>query len=103
MTRRTICALALASLLFLPSCFTLGLWGFDQTLERDPSSGQLESTANYDETTEWSWELLGFRLLFTPVTLVLDCATAPIQAWWFGTGEDDDEPSRAGFHDDQRR
>ena len=101
MTRPMFRALALALLLFLPSCFTLGLWGFDQTVERDPATGEHSSITTYDETTEWSWELLGFRLLFTPITLALDCATAPIQAWWFGTAEAEERDR--GFHVDQRR
>ena len=101
MTRPMFRALTLALLLSLPSCFTLGLWGFDQTVERDPATGEHSSITTYDETTEWSWELLGFRLLFTPITLALDCATAPIQAWWFGTAEADERDR--GFHVDQRR
>ena len=54
MTRPMFRALALALLLFLPSCFTLGLWGFDQTVERDPATSEHSSITTYDETTEWS-------------------------------------------------
>ncbi|MGC6488283.1 MAG: hypothetical protein ACON4Z_11605 [Planctomycetota bacterium] len=104
MSRRRWTALALAACLTLPSCFTMTLWGFEPDAEQDRWTGETERTMTYDDETEWSWELLGVRLLGTPFALALDCLTAPVQAWWFG----DDEPGERsrrdrGYHVDQRR
>ena len=51
---------ATALLLFvltLPSCFTLGLWGFEREDEVDPFTGEQDSVMAYDPETEWSWKL----------------------------------------------
>ena len=93
-------ALMLVGLLFLPSCFTMALWGFDHERERDRDTGETSSSFSYDQATEWSWELLGVRLLGTPFALALDCLTAPVQAFFLA--DDDDGPDR-GYHVDQRR
>ncbi len=76
----------------LCSCFTLGLWGFEQEDDADPVTGE-EALFAYDEETRWSWELLGLRILLTPVTLCLDCVTAPVQCFLWG-GDDDDDHCR---------
>jgi hypothetical protein len=72
--------LASSLLLACSSCFTMLLWGFESTDEVDPCTGEVEDGLEYDEDTEWSWELFGLRVLLTPVTLALDCLTCPIQA-----------------------
>ncbi|MCB9877814.1 MAG: hypothetical protein H6835_09455 [Planctomycetes bacterium] len=79
----------LALLLSLSSCFTLGLWGFAPETEVD-ADGNEQQVAVYDQETEWSWGLLGVRLLLTPLTVLLDFATAPVQVWFWGS--DDDAP-----------
>jgi|GEM_PF-5892051 len=99
MKRRLLMPLAFAVLLLLPSCFTFGLWGFELDSERDSQSGRVENSMSYDSETEWSWELLAFRLLLTPVALGLDCLTAPLQVWLWGEGDDNapgsNEPRRS--------
>lgn len=84
------------------------LWGFEPDSERDGRTGETERSMSYDAESEWSWELLGLRLLGTPFALALDCLTAPVQAWWFDDDDDDRGPRRsarrdAGYHYDQRR
>jgi hypothetical protein len=107
--RRLLAACLLGALLALPSCFTMTLWGFELDSEQDRWTGESEQSMSYDPETEWSWKLLGVRLLGTPFALALDCLTAPVQAWWFGAEEDEDRDERArgrgypGYHDDQRR
>tara|TARA_R110002073_G_scaffold143864_1_gene295841 strand:+ start:1280 stop:1519 length:240 start_codon:yes stop_codon:yes gene_type:complete len=76
----------LALLLTLPSCFTMTVWGFNVEQDAD----EQESAMVYDEDTEWSWKLFGLRVLVTPVALVLDCATAPLQVFFLGKNDDDD-------------
>ncbi len=76
-------------LLALSSCFTMAVWGFDTESRRDPFTGASEATYTYDEETQWSWELFLGRVLVTPVTLLLDCLTAPAQIWLFGDGDDE--------------
>jgi hypothetical protein len=61
----------------LSSCFTLGLWGFAPEDDADPATGC--ESYSYDPETPWSWGLLGLRVLLTPLTLCLDCLTAPLQ------------------------
>lgn len=85
----TVCALST----LLCSCFTMGLWGFLPEDDTDPITGDEETAFAYDEETEWSWELLGLRVLLTPVTLCLDCVTAPVQCFLWG-GDDDDDHCR---------
>ena len=102
MTRRGCAALALSALLLLPSCFTFGLWGFELQSEREARTGRTEHAMRYDPDTEWSWELLGMRLLGTPFALALDCLTAPVQAY-FLVDEDEDDGRDHGYHVDQRR
>ena len=93
--RRGLAAGALCCLLFLPSCFTFGLWGFELDAERDHASGRDERVMRYDPDTEWSWELFGFRLICTPVALALDCLTMPVQVFLWGD-DGDHEPDRGG-------
>jgi len=95
-------ALSLVGLLLLPSCFTMTLWGFDHEREQDRYTGETSSSFSYDQETEWSWELLGMRLLGTPFALALDCLTAPVQAY-FLVDEDEDDGRDHGYHVDQRR
>lgn len=78
-------------LLLLSSCFTLGLWGFEPKTERNVVTGKTETSFAYDSDTEWSWSLFFQRLLWTPVTLAVDCLTAPVQAWLFDDDDDSDD------------
>ena len=88
-TIRLVRAVTASLLLFaLSSCFTAALWGFDADSERDPVTGKEEAVFEYDTDTEWSWPLFFGRVLGTPVTLCLDCLTAPVQAWWFEDADD---------------
>lgn len=66
--------------LLASSCFTMGLWGFLPQEEFDPCTGQSETVYEYDDETRWSWELVGLRLLLTPLSLGLDLVTSPVQA-----------------------
>ena len=75
-------------LLALSSCFTMAVWGFEVESKRDAVTGAREAAYTYDEETEWSWALFFGRVLVTPVTLCLDCLTAPVQLWLFGDGDD---------------
>ena len=93
MRGRRRAALSLVGLLLLPSCFTMALWGFDHERGQDRYTGETSSSFSYDQETEWSWELLGMRLLGTPFALALDCLTAPLQAFLWG---DADEHATAG-------
>jgi hypothetical protein len=83
----------------LCSCFTLALWGFEPSDERDPFTGERDSDWEYRDETEWSWPLFGVRVLATPLTLLLDCATLGVQVWLWG--EDGDEQNAPGSR--QRR
>lgn len=89
--RSSATVVLLAAMLCLPSCFTLGLWGFTPETETD-DRGREEEVMVYDPETEWSWSLLGLRVLLTPVTLTLDLATAPLQALFWATDDDDCPP-----------
>lgn len=82
-------AVIVASSLLLCSCFTMGLWGFWPEDAADPATRQEETTFTYDEDTEWSWELLGLRILLTPVTLCLDGVTCPVQCLFWGDDDGD--------------
>ena len=68
----------------------MGLWGHSTESRRDPVTGATEADYVYNEDTEWSWSLVGLRVLLTPFTLVLDCLTMPAQEWLWGDGESDD-------------
>jgi len=78
-----------ALLLVTPSCFTMITWGFEPVEETNELTGREESFMQYDPETEWSWELVGLRILITPLMLGLDIATAPIQAFFFWDDDDD--------------
>ena len=67
------------------------IWGFEVQESNDNITGEPETVMAYDPETEWSWELFGMRLLATPITLILDCATAPIQAFFLWDDDDDDD------------
>lgn len=56
-------------LLVCSSCVTTALW------EHDP-----EDEADFD---------LGFKLLMTPITLLIDVFTYPLQEWWSGDDSED--------------
>jgi hypothetical protein len=75
------CARPFAVLLpfVLTSCFTMGLWGFTAD-DDDAGSGGCDPSYSYDPATQWSWGLLCLRVLVTPLTLCLDCLTAPLQS-----------------------
>lgn len=94
-SRRLIHRATLLLPLALGGCFTLALWGFLPEDERDPFTGEESTSFAYDEDTEWSWGAFALRVLGTPFTLALDCVTCPVQAVWFGFGDDDEDPSRA--------
>ena len=100
MNRHFLRPLVLASLLCLPSCFTMALWGFDTHTEENVRTGRDEAWHSYQEDTEWSWQLLGLRLLGTPFALALDCVTWPVQVFLWA---DEDDDLDAGYHVDQRR
>lgn len=85
--RRIAKGLCTLACLALSSCFTMGLWGFSPETETDQFSGKDETVYAYDSSTEWSWSLLFLRILLTPATFVLDCATAPIQAFFWGSDD----------------
>lgn len=89
---RLVRSLALSTLLC--SCFTLGLWGFQPEDDTDPVTGDDDTAFAYDEETEWSWELLGLRILLTPATLCLDCLTCPVQCFLWANDDDDDDHCR---------
>lgn len=71
------------------SCFTMGLWGFPVAEEADPCTGRTETSFRYDDDTEWSWDMIGLRLLLTPLTVGLDVVTGPVQCFLLDDGEDD--------------
>ena len=73
----------------LPSCFTMTSWGFELDESNDSITGEPETVMVYDPETEWSWKLFGLRLLATPFTLALDCATAPLQLFFLRNDDDD--------------
>lgn len=77
--------------LLLSSCFTMGLWGFEPTDDRDPVTGREDTSFEYQDDTSWSWGLFGLRVLATPITLCLDCLTAPVQVFLFGNDDDGDD------------
>ena len=70
--RRGVRAAGLVLLLALQSCFTTALW--NDARERDGERCHERMS-------------IGGRLALTPLTLLLDLLTAPIQAWL----EDDDD------------
>jgi hypothetical protein len=82
--------LAVALPLACSSCFTMLLWGFEPSDDVDPVTGEEVGCFEYDPDTKWSWGDLGGRVLLTPVTLLLDCVTAPVQCWMFFDGGEDD-------------
>ncbi len=89
-TARLWRAVSVVALPFLcTSCFTMGLWGVLPDSEVDAFTHQEETVFAYDEGTEWSWSLLGLRILLTPVTVGLDVLTCPVQAVLFGNDDDD--------------
>lgn len=81
------CTLCLA---LLPSCFTVHLWGLG--LEDDDHDGSY-SIADGDHGPPFM-EALPVRLLLTPLTILLDVCTAPVQAYLFGWEDDDDEAGK---------
>lgn len=86
-TRRVASLLVVSLPILCSSCFTLGLWGCFPEDEADPVTGEYSTAFAYDPETEWSWELVGMRLLLTPFTLGLDLVTCPVQCLMFGDGE----------------
>ena len=68
----------------LASCLTLSVWGFELRTEDHDSTWQF-CPESWDDMPWWQ------RLLLTPFTLVVDCATWPLQCWLF---EDDDDCDR---------
>lgn len=87
---RPLCATLVLPFL-LSGCFTFGLWGVYLEDERDPFTGRETASYVYDKSTEWSWSLFLMRVILTPVTLCLDCLTAPVQAI---LADDDDQNCR---------
>jgi hypothetical protein len=78
-TRRVSSLAAVSMPILCSSCFTLGLWGFFPEDEEDAATGEYSTGFAYDPETEWSWELVGLRLLLTPFSLGLDVLTCPVQ------------------------
>ena len=72
----------------LSSCFTMGLWGFNPSSDVNRVTGEEEFVYEYDDSTSWTWARFGLRLLGTPITLALDCLTAPIQVFFLGSDDD---------------
>jgi hypothetical protein len=100
MRRPVLRAASLSLLLGLSSCFTAALWGFDSDTRQNVRTGRDEAFLSYDEDTEWSWPLLGLRVLGTPFAVALDCLTWPLQVFLWA---DEDGDLDAGYHIDQRR
>lgn len=95
LTRRWRTAVVLVALLpLLSSCFTMGLWGFKPERDHDQFTGKRDDHFSYDAETEWSWTKLFGRIAGTPITLALDCLTAPVQAWFFRNDDDDEDGRR---------
>jgi hypothetical protein len=89
--RATLLLALLTMLCSLSSCFTMAVWGFEPEQSTDQNTGKRETVMVYDSETEWSWELFGMRLLATPLTLILDIATSPIQAFFLQNDDDDED------------
>lgn len=73
----------------LTSCFTLMLWGADLDLsEEDPALFTFENA-------DVGWGNVGYRVLWTPLVLALDCATMPVQflglGLWSCLNDDEDD------------
>jgi hypothetical protein len=62
----------------LASCFTTALWSFEADDVDDDADA---ATVTIDD--------VGWRLLLTPFTLLLDCATCCFQADWVDDDPDD--------------
>ena len=82
----TPAALAAALVLLLPSCFTVALWG--GTIEDSDGDGADE--VELDPTAADVGEFL-LKVLITPVTVVLDICTSPVQAWLYGWEDEEDD------------
>lgn len=82
----------LASLLLAltPSCFTVWLWGGKVTNERD-EWGERDTSIERAEHDSWAHAGIAGRVLLTPVFVLLDCLTLPVQAYLYGWDRDDDE------------
>ena len=75
-----------AACTLLSSCCTMIVWGFELRTEDADTSWQW-CRETYDEQDMAWWQ----RVLLTPLTLLVDCATWPLQYWLF---EDDDDCHR---------
>ena len=93
MLRRLGPLLLVLPLLLLPSCFTLALWGGemeeDEEFNVETWSYETEVSPSPDFSNVRSWSDFFFCLALTPFTVLLDLATAPVQAWWFGWDDED--------------
>ncbi len=84
---------AAACLILLQGCVTAHLWGVN--LERRPEAPGMDSSLQEDNPP--FMEVLAMRLALTPLTVLIDIATAPIQAWWYDMyADEEDELSRRG-------
>lgn len=82
-----IAALVLA---LCPSCFTVWLWGGRVTTERE-YDGSVDTDIERDPNDTWGHVGLAGRVILTPVFLVLDCLTFPVQAWLYDWDDDEDD------------
>lgn len=83
-TPRPCVLVATALLLLLPACFTASLWGGRSFgAEIDPETGRSREVLAFDlfgdEREEPTAAEIGCRLLLTPLAVVLDALTCPVQ------------------------
>lgn len=79
---RIACATAFAACaLLLQSCFTSALWEMNDDDDVQPRNASYRIT-HPEKDDGWGLEDIGLRILATPVTLILDLITSPIQAWF---------------------
>ena len=89
--RRVLTKMLLLGVLFLPleSCITVHLWGGD-LIEADDGRGGQEQIYSFKDA-DITWGNVWSRVLWTPVTLCLDCVTMPAQVFMFWIDDLDDE------------
>ena len=83
-TTRNLAAAAIV-LALLPGCFTVHLWGL--SLEDEDQDGSYSIVGGVDGPP--FMKALPVRLLLTPLAVVLDLCTSPVQAYLYGWDESD--------------
>ena len=99
MMRKTVKTglLAVCLLAILQSCFTAALWGGEvrsMSRREDPRTGESSTRVSLQvkdgaEDSDWSFGAVVGRVFLTPLTLVLDAVTCPVQLFWYENGDDD--------------